>query len=331
MELSIAHVTPNEEMVNLFHSWDDTKTKKKLRSFYRAISWFSKLLKCPFPGLPQGHNRRHIDDNNALEHMLEAFRSGLSFMDYIKLALVQTENESNEDSNEASNVAEMITEETIVVVATIHCEPDCSQCKEADAIGDAAITTSPDIITEETRMASATGVAAAEVPKRAPVCKILWKAKACTVQDCKKTHLTLCKDPKCWEVDQDLPRWKAIGCKMFHGRTNSMNPKSRKIKKSKGNPHQASSQKSRSSHRSRPQTMGPIGLSAPWSQTWNQPWNQVNQVGNYQAAWTPLSRDGNNQWGNGMMPYNLVARGLSPILPSQFEKELMALVKRVLI
>ena len=77
--------------------------------------------------------------------------------------------------------------------------------------------------------------------------------------------------------------------------------------------------------------MGPIGLSAPWSQTWNQPWNQVNQVGNYQAPWTPLSRDGNNQWGNGMMPYNLVARGLSPILPSQFEKELIALVKRVLV
>ena len=97
MELSIAHVTPNEEMVNLFHSWDDIKTKKKLRSFNRAKCWFSKLLKCPFPGLPQGHNRRHIDDNNALEHMLEAFRSGLSFMDYIKLALVQTENESNED------------------------------------------------------------------------------------------------------------------------------------------------------------------------------------------------------------------------------------------
>ena len=143
----------------------------------------------------------------------------------------------------------MITEETTVAVATIHCEPDCSQCKEADAIGDAPVTTAPDIITEETRMASATGVAAT--------------------------------DP--------------------------------------------------SSNGSRPQTMGPIGLSAPWSQTWNQPWNRVNQVGNYQAAWTPLSRDCNNQWGNGMMPYNLVARGLSPILPSQFEKELMALVKRVLI
>ena len=302
MEPSIVHVTPNEEIINLFHSWDDTKTKKKLRSFNRAKSWFSKLLKCPFPGLPQGHNRRHIDDNNAIEHMLEALRSGVSFMDYIKLSLVQSEN---------------------VAVATIHCEPDCSQCKEADAIGDATVTTALDIIPEETRVASATVVAAAEVPERAPVCKLLWAAKACTVQDCKRSHPTPCKDPKCWEIDEDLPRWKAIGCQMFHG--------GRKTKKSKGNPHKVSSLKSKSFHGSRPQTKGPTGLPAPWPQTLNQPWNQVNQVGNYQAAWTPLSRDGNNQWGNGMMPYNLVARGLSPMLPSQFEQELMALVKRVLV
>lgn len=320
MVLSSADITPNEEIVNLFHSWDITKTKNKLRSFNRAKSWFSKLLKCPFPGLPQGHNRRHIDDNNALEHMLEALRSGLSFMDYIKLVLVQSENESNDDvikEDSFSDAAESIIEETRVAVATKHCEPDCSQCKDLDAIAKGAVTVVPNIITEEIMVASATGEAAAEVPKRAPVCKSLWVAKACTVQGCVKTHPTLCKDmPRCLEVDQGLPRWKAIGCKMFHGKPG-------KAKKSKGNPRRVSSQKSSVFHGSRPQAMGPVGLPAPWSQTWNQP--KWNQVGNDQATWPPLSRWGNNLWGKGMMPYNVAARG-----PSQFEKELVALMNRVL-
>ena len=149
--------------------------------------------------------------------------------------------------------------------------------------------------------------------------------------DCKKTHPTLCKDPKCWELDQDLPRWKSTGCKNFHGGTKSRHPKTRTTKKSRGNPQKVQNQKSRMFHGSRPQTMGPVGLPAPWCQTWNQPkWDQEHQVGKDQAAWTPLTRGGANQWGKGMMmPYNVVTRGPSPVKPSQFELELLALVNQI--
>ena len=183
MEPPSAHVTPTEEMINLFDSWDTTKLKNRLRSFNRAKSWFCKVLKCPFPELPEKHNLRQKDNENALELLLEAYSSGLPFEDYIKRGLqgtiiVKTESESNaassddegNDSKDDSfcDAPEIITEETRVAVATKHCEPDCSQCRVA-----------AETITF-TRVASATGGAAvtgetvaAEVPKRPPVCHFL--------------------------------------------------------------------------------------------------------------------------------------------------------------
>ena len=154
MEPPSAHVTPTEEMINLFDSWDTTKLKNRLRSFNRAKSWFCKVLKCPFPELPEKHNMRQKDNENALELLLEAYSSGLPFEDYIKRGLqgtiiVKTESESNaassddegNDSKDDSfcDAPEIITEETRVAVATRHCEPDCSQCREAAVAGEVGI------------------------------------------------------------------------------------------------------------------------------------------------------------------------------------------------
>ena len=355
MEPACDHVTPNQEMIDLFDSWDTTKTKSKLKSFNRAKSWLCRLQKCPFPGLPKGHHLRREDTDNAFQLVLEAYSSGILFEDYIKSNLLGTiivqsendtnvanvtvaelatitngdneDNESNEDS--FSDAPETITNVTQVVVAIKHCEPDCSQCREAAATGEDVVTAVTETITEETGVASATSEAtvsgettAAEVPKRPPVCHFSWLAEVCTVVGCQKSHPPLCENPRCLELDQDLPRWKSTGCKKWHGRTKSLSPKPRTAKKPK-----VSSQKSRMFHGSRPQTMGPVGLPAPWSHAWEQPiWNQMHQMGNGQAAQTPLSRGGNNQWGNGMMPYNVAVKGPNTVIPSQFELDFMALV-----
>ena len=362
MEPACDHVTPNQEMIDLFDSWDTTKTKSKLKSFNRAKSWFCRLLKCPFPGLPKGHHMRREDKENALQHVLEAYSSNLSFEEYIKSGLqgtiiVKPEIVSNVDSSDDegseddfSDAPEIIIEETRVAAATRHCEPDCSQCKEAADTGEATVTAVTENIIEETGVASATSEAAVsgeatatEVPKRPPICHFLWLAKVCTVVGCQKSHPPLCGDPKCLELDQDLPRWKAIGCKKWHGRSKSTSPKPRPTKKPKGNPQKVSSQKSRAFHGSRSQTMG-----RAWPQTWPQPpaqawlqsldqpkphtpleidqWNQMHQMGNGQAAQTPLSWGGNNQWGNGRMPYNMAVKGPNLVIPNQLERAYMALV-----
>ena len=55
------------------------------------------------------------------------------------------------------------------------------------------------------------------------------------------------------------------------------------------------------------------------------------KMGNDQAARTPLTGVGTNQWGNGRMPYNVAAKGPNPAEPFQFELDLIALVKRVIL
>ena len=52
-------------------------------------------------------------------------------------------------------------------------------------------------------------------------------------------------------------------------------------------------------------------------------------MGNGQAAQTPLSWGGNNQWGNGRMPYNMAVKGPNPVIlnpTNQLERAYMALV-----
>ena len=347
MEPTSAHVTPTQEMIDLFDGWDTTKTKTPLRSFNRAKSWFCKLLIRPFPGLPNGHHMRREDTINAFEHLLRAYSSGLPFEDYIKTGLqgaivVRSVNESNiassdNDDDSSSDAPEIVTEETRVAVATIHCEPDCSQCKEA----------AETIIF--TRVAPANGEAtvtgetvAVEVPKRVPVCQLLWRGEECTVEGCQKTHLPPCDTfSRCLELDQNLPRWKSTGCKKWHGRTKSSRPKPRKAKKY---PKKVPHQKSRAFHGSRSQTVGrawpqtwPQQPAQAWLHTLDQPkphtpleidqWNQLHQMGNGLAAQTPLSWGGNNQWGNGRMPYNMAVKGPNPVIPNQLERAYMALVQ----
>ena len=344
MEPTSADVTPTEEMINLFDSWDITKTKDRLRSFNRAKAWFCKLLNCPFPGLPKGHHMRQKDTINAFEHLLGAYSSGLSIEDYIKSGLkgdiiVKSESESNAASSDDEDSFSDAPE-----IATEHCEPDCccEQCREEAAAADeVAVTAVTETITF-TRVASAAGeTTAAEVPERPPVCKILWRAEVCTVEGCQKGHPTLCDTlSRCLELDQNLPRWKSTGCKKWHGRTKSSSPKPRKVNKSKGNPRKVPNQKSRAFHGSRPQTMRRSWPQFPgqaWLQTSDQPiphtpleidqWHQMHQMGNGQAAQTPLSRGGNNPWGNGMMPYNMAVTGPTPVIPNQLERAYMALVQ----
>ena len=137
MEPACDHVTPSQEMIDLFDSWDTTKTGTKLKSFNRAKSWFCKLLNCPFPKLPKGHHMRREDTDNAFQLVLEAYSSGILFEDYIKSCTIivnsesdtnvangdNEENESIEDS--FSDAPETITDEIRVAVAVKHCEPDC--------------------------------------------------------------------------------------------------------------------------------------------------------------------------------------------------------------
>ena len=135
MEPTSAHVTPTQEMIDLFDSWDTTKTKTPLRSFNRAKSWFCKLLIRPFPGLPKGHHMRQMDTINAFEHLLGAYSSGLSFEDYIKMGLqgtiiVKPEIETNvaggDDEGSESNddifsdAPEIIIEESRVAAAPLN-------------------------------------------------------------------------------------------------------------------------------------------------------------------------------------------------------------------
>ena len=306
---------------------------------------------------------RREDTDNAFQLVLEAYSSGILFEDYIKSCTIivnsesdtnvangdNEENESIEDS--FSDAPETITDEIRVAVAVKHCEPDCSQCREAAATGETVVTAVTETITEEIGVTPATGEAAvsgespaADMPKRPPVCHFLWRAEECTVEGCQKSHPPPCNTlSRCLELDQDLPRWKSTGCKKWHGRTKSSRPKPRKAKKFNGNTQKVPSRKSRPFHGSRPQTMGlpwPQPPAQAWLHTLEEPkphtpleidlWNQLHQMGNDQAARTPLTGGGIEVWGNGRIPYNQAAKGLGPAKLSQFELEMLALMSRVL-
>ena len=82
---------------------------------------------------------------------------------------------------------------------------------------------------------------------------------------------------------------------------------------------------------SRPQLQNQVWLQnldvpTPHSPLEIDQWNQLRQMGNGRAAQTPLSGIGNNQWGNGMMPYNMAVKGPNPVISNQLERAYMALV-----
>ena len=181
-----------------------------------------------------------------------------------------------------------------------------------------------------------------KVSKKAPVCRYTWLGQECQISDCQRSHPSLCEDPKCLELDQDLPRWKAIGCVKWHGRSKKdkqMQKQKRESEKKKIASKQSQQQKSYKnkhlSHGSHLKTK----RQAPPQWSWNQQsdYEQFPKLpqsvwdcppsGNGQAAWTPLPRGGNTQWGMGRMPYNVVTRSPSPKTISEIiQKELQNLI-----
>ena len=68
-----AQITPNDEMVELFHSWDtNQKSRSKLKSFNRSREWISRLMKRPLPTMPSSHKMRQIDIDKALVCFIDA-------------------------------------------------------------------------------------------------------------------------------------------------------------------------------------------------------------------------------------------------------------------
>ena len=163
--------------------------------------------------------------------------------------------------------------------------------------------------------------------KRQPVCKLTWLLKECTIVGCKKSHPPICRNSNCQELDQDLPRWKSIGCTNWHGRSKpkqhqqkkptttgklpSSKPAGKSIKKSNINSH-GSRLQSKGPHKPHSK---PHQCSHNQSKTTSQ--NNWPYSGNGQATWPPLTSGGSAQWGK--MPYNLAARGLGQKRPTQME------------
>ena len=344
---------PKDDLVEIFHGWDRTKDKSKLRSFHRAKEWISTLLKCPSTELPKGHNMRQIDYRNALEHMLEPLRSGASLETYIKSILKEPKKDLPQipDSGlQVQNGADDNSQQTLISTqSTQENETSVDNGNGVDKKdADAGSVSKLDPKTEGS--------------KRPPVCRLSWKAKECVDKDCPRIHPPLCRDPRCWDFDQDLPLWKSSGCVNFHGRqksqlkrkkpiksATSVKPSGKKPNLSQMQPKpqakwnqqgrqksQLSRQKPTSSAASlRPpmakkskgnlpkvpsqkpnsfQSSKPIRPQPKPQAEWN--WHPA---GNDQATWPPLSRSGNMEWGNGQMPYNMAAQGLRLKRPTQLE------------
>ena len=189
--------------------------------------------------------------------------------------------------------------------------------------------------------------------KKPPVCRYTWLLKKCEISDCKKSHPTICEDPKCLDFDQDLPYWKSSGCEKWHGRSKTKKPKvTQKMDKfstkSKSNSNQKEPAKARPSGNSgKPVISKPKGKQSQnfsrnsgssfpkWSTQPQQQWNwHQSTSGNGQAPWRPLHRDGNNKWGIQKMPYNMAVKGQSSmttaqLLQDQFQK-MMQLINQAI-
>ena len=377
-------VIPKDELVEVFHGWDRTKDKSKHKSFNRAKEWILKLLVCPFPELPDHHKMRQIDIRNAFEHMLESSRSGASLEDYIKSVmkepkrdLPETSGSGLQDLNGADDnslptpISIQSTQEIKTNVTDVDNETGVAKEDNVSQIPDAGAVSMTPKLDPKTKGS-----------KRLPVCRLSWQAKECVDKDCKRSHPPQCKDPRCWDFDQDLPLWKSSGCVKFHGRQKSQlkrkkpktsatslkPPMTKKHKgslpktqpkpqgewkrqgrqkpissatslkppmtmKSKGNLPKVPSQKPKPKpfHGSQLQSKGPIRPQPKPQAEWN--WHQA---GNDQAAWAPLTRGGNMEWGNMKMPYNVAAQGPSQRRPTQLEflqnqvQNLTQLVQQVL-
>ena len=216
-------VIPKDDLVEVFHGWDRTKDKSKTKSFNRAKEWISKLLMCPSPELPDHQKMRKIDTINAFEHMLESSRSGASLEDYIKSAmkepkrdLPQTSGSGSQDPNRVDEnplptpVGTHSTQEIKTNVTDVDNKNGVAKEDEMSLTADAGAVSITPVLDSETKGS-----------KRPPVCRLSWKAKECVDKDCQRSHPPLCKEPRCWDFDEDLPFWKSSGCVNWHGRQKS--------------------------------------------------------------------------------------------------------------
>ena len=346
-------VIPKDDLVEVFHGWDRTKDKSKTKSFNRAKEWISKLLMCPSPELPDHQKMRKIDTINAFEHMLESSRSGASLEDYIKSAMKEPKNDlpqtSGVDDNQLPTpVGTQSTQEINTNVTDVDNKNGVAKEDEVPLIAAAgAVSITP------VQNSKAKG------SKRPPVCRLSWKAKECVDKDCQRSHPPLCKDPRCWDFDEDLPLWKSSGCVNWHGRQKSQLRRKKKPKtsatsfkphvtkkhkeslpklqsKPKGEWNQQGRQKSQLSGQKPPMTkkskgnLPKVPSQKPKPKPFHgkgpiqpQPKPQAewnwHNVGNDQAAWPPLTRSGIMEWGNGKMPYNVAAQGPSRQRPTQMD------------
>ena len=185
-------ITPKESLVDLFYGWDETKSKSKLRSFQRAKEWISKLMKIPFPGLSSANKMRKEDLNKAISHMVDSLTLGSNLDDYIKSCLQFPK----------GNVPEIANDVLKNDDESINTEPcTSSSLNQPKSMPDKKLSTNM------------------TVEKKPPVCQFTWLGKECNNSECKKSHPTLCNNPRCMDMDQDLPRWKSTGCGLWHGRS----------------------------------------------------------------------------------------------------------------
>ena len=52
----------------------------------------------------------------------------------------------------------------------------------------------------------------------AKICKSVWDGIACQTINCDRAHPQRCKNTKCFDRDQGLPRWRTLQCRNWHGR-----------------------------------------------------------------------------------------------------------------
>ena len=297
-------ITPKESLVDLFYGWDETKSKSKLRSFQRAKEWISKLMKIPFPGLSSANKMRKEDLNKAISHMVDSLTLGSNLDDYIKSCLQFPK----------GNVPEIANDVLKNDDESINTEPcTSSSLNQPKSMPDKKLSTNM------------------TVKKKPPVCQFTWLGKECNNSECKKSHPTLCNNPRCMDMDQDLPRWKSTGCGLWHGRSKNKSKNTEKkdsgkkvinnkigkapiskpkMKNPQKNPqnHLRKAQNS-SSHHSGSKSKGPYAR----PQTCQKQCNQ-HQSGNGVATWPPLTRNGSNQRGIPRMSYSMAVRGPTPTI-----------------
>ena len=352
-----AKITPNDEMVELFHSWDTSKQKSKLKSFNRTKEWISRLMKRPLPTMPESHKMRQIDIDKALICFIDATHDpAFTIEAYVRSLLKDPKGVVADRPGIISPVQEASCDNASKDDEEVFTDAK-SSTDDQTVSNDPNVTLMPSVVEDQNVFTNLTSTPSVEghqsaaeaennkVSKKAPVCRYTWLGQECQIVDCQRSHPNLCKDPKCLDLDQDLPRWKAIGCVNWHGRSKKDKQKQkRESEKKQVASKQSQQQKSHTnkhlSHGSHLKTKRQAPLQ--WLRNKRSDCQQFQQSvwdcppsGNGQATWSPQTRGGNTQWGMGRTPYNVVTRSPSPktragIIQNEIQKLIPHLVNQIL-